>query len=204
MAPRISSTSLPQYAISIALMKREMITQGVIYDPNRDELFTASRGRGAFLNDRRIRVSKRLRLQESLLGTGFPFRSVDDLDGYLELFARVSRLAAGVRRPGRLRSTWPMLPADDMTGSSNWDSPRGTAPAGALMVTEAGGLVGDFKGETEWLFGEQILAGTPRSVCSAQWRWSRIAPKLPHSFHLVDAGSRPEDRTTENAPSVVL
>ena len=66
--------SLPQYAISIALMERGVITQGVIYDPNRDELFTASRGRGAFLNDRRIRVSKRLRLQESLLGTGFPFR----------------------------------------------------------------------------------------------------------------------------------
>ena len=92
--------SLPQYAISIALMERGVITQGVIYDPNRDELFTASRGRGAFLNDRRIRVSKRLRLQESLLGTGFPFRRVDDLEGYLELFARVSRLAAGVRRPG--------------------------------------------------------------------------------------------------------
>ena len=154
--------SLPQYAISIALMERGVITQGVIYDPNRDELFTASRGRGAFLNDRRIRVSKRLRLQESLLGTGFPFRRVDDLEGYLELFARVSRLAAGVRRPGAAALDLAYVACGRYDGFFELGLAPWDCAAGALMVTEAGGLVGDFRGETEWLFGEQLLAGTPK------------------------------------------
>lgn len=74
---------LPHYCISIALMERGVITQALIFDPNRNELFTATRGRGAFLNDRRIRASKRFRLEDSLLGTGFPFRRHQDEDAYL-------------------------------------------------------------------------------------------------------------------------
>jgi myo-inositol-1(or 4)-monophosphatase len=74
---------MPQYAVSIALMQKGVITQALVYDPARDELFTATRGSGAFLNDRRIRVSRRTRLDESLVGTGFPFRKVEQIDAYL-------------------------------------------------------------------------------------------------------------------------
>jgi len=91
---------LPHYCISIALMEHGVITQGLIYDPVRNELFTASRGRGAFLNDRRIRVSKRTRLEESLIGTGFPFRMISQLDEYLTMLRPVMEKAAGIRRAG--------------------------------------------------------------------------------------------------------
>jgi myo-inositol-1(or 4)-monophosphatase len=80
-------------------MERGVITQGLVYDPNRDELFTATKGRGAFLNDRRIRVASRTRLEESLIGTGFPFRRIEDLDRYLVMLKAVMQ-GAGLRRPG--------------------------------------------------------------------------------------------------------
>ena len=95
---------LPHYCISIALMERGVITQALIFDPNRNELFTATRGRGAFLNDRRIRASKRFRLEDSLLGTGFPFRRHQDEDAYLTV-PRVAREALA------WRPRWPNLPA---------------------------------------------------------------------------------------------
>ena len=75
----------PQYSVSIALRHRGVITQAVTYDPTRNDLFTATRGRGAFLNDQRMRVSRRLTLKSSLLGTGFPFRQLDHLDTYLAI-----------------------------------------------------------------------------------------------------------------------
>jgi myo-inositol-1(or 4)-monophosphatase len=78
----------PQYAVSIALAHKGVMTQAVIYDPVRNDLFTASRGSGAYLNDHRIRVSKRLKLQQSLLGTGFPFREFAHIDAYLRTAAR--------------------------------------------------------------------------------------------------------------------
>ena len=196
--------SLPQYAISIALMERGVITQGVIYDPNRDELFTASRGRGAFLNDRRIRVSKRLRLQESLLGTGFPFRRVDDLEGYLELFARVSRLAAGVRRPGAAALDLAYVACGRYDGFFELGLAPWDCAAGALMVTEAGGLVGDFKGETEWLFGEQVLAGTPKvfaALVAMVADCPKVASLVPSQW--TQAVTR-KTEPPENAASVVL
>jgi len=97
----------PQYCVSIALQQRGHITQAVVYDPVRNDLFTATRGRGAFLNDRRIRVSRRQHLREALIGTGFPFRDGSNLEPYVR-----------------------MMPAAT-TVSSNWDSIRGTWPRGA-------------------------------------------------------------------------
>jgi myo-inositol-1(or 4)-monophosphatase len=153
---------LPQYCVSIALMQRGVVTQAVIYDPNRDELFTASRGRGAYLNDRRIRVAQRTRLDEALIGTGFPFRRLDSLDRYVAMFKAVSEKAAGLRRPGaaaldlayvasgRYDAFWEI-------GLMPWD-----VAAGSLLVTEAGGLIGDLDGNSEHVFTEQVLAGTPK------------------------------------------
>ena len=153
---------LPQYCVSIALSHKGLLSHGVIYDPNRNELYTASRGAGAFLNDRRIRVSKALQLKESLIGTGFPFREIEQLDRYLTMFRAVSHLAAGVRRPGaaaldlayvacgRYDGFWEM-------GLSPWDM-----AAGALLIKEAGGLVSDFEGGENYLDKGQIVAGTPK------------------------------------------
>ena len=92
--------NFPQYAISIALMQRGEITQGVVYDPNRNDLFTASKGQGAFLNDRRIRVSKKNKMRDALIGTGFPFRDFKYLSDYLKILEDIIINTSGVRRPG--------------------------------------------------------------------------------------------------------
>jgi myo-inositol-1(or 4)-monophosphatase len=152
----------PQYAVSIALRHKGLIEQGVIFDPTKNELFTATRGRGAYLNERRIRVSKRTRLDEALIGTGFPFRDLEGLDEYLAMFRELTTRTAGIRRAGaaaldiayvaaaRLDGFWEM-------GLSPWDM-----AAGALMVQEAGGLVGDFAGDADYLASGRIVCGNPK------------------------------------------
>ncbi len=153
---------LPQYGISIALMQRGVVTQAVVYDPSRDELFTASKGRGAFLNDRRIRVSKRTRLEESLVGTGFPFRKIDNLDQYLAMLRAVTEKAAGVRRPGAAALDLAYVACGRFDaffelGLSPWD-----VAAGSLLITEAGGLIGNFTADGDYLFAEEVVAGSPK------------------------------------------
>jgi myo-inositol-1(or 4)-monophosphatase len=152
----------PQYAVSIALRHKNLITQGVIYDPTKNELFTASRGRGAYLNERRLRVSRRPQLTEALIGTGFPFRELQHLDEYLAMFRELTARTAGLRRAGaasldiayvaagRLDGFWEM-------GLSPWDM-----AAGALLVQEAGGLVGDFRGDPGYLDSGRIICGNPK------------------------------------------
>lgn len=153
---------MPHYAISIALMQRGMVTQAVVYDPNRDELFTATKGAGAYLNNRRIRVSKRIKVEESLVGTGFPFRQIGAVDRYMDLLKRVTMKAAGVRRPGAAALDLAYVAAGRYDsffelGLAPWD-----VAAGSLLVTEAGGLVGDFEGESNYLFGDETLAANPK------------------------------------------
>jgi myo-inositol-1(or 4)-monophosphatase len=152
----------PQYAISIALAHRGQVTQAVVYDTNRNELFTASKGGGAFLNERRIRVSKCLKLEEALIGTGFPYRAFEHIDSYLGIFRELTQKTAGLRRPGaasldlayvacgRLDGFWEF-------GLSPWDM-----AAGALLISEAGGLVGDLAGEPNHLDSGNIVAGNPK------------------------------------------
>ncbi len=97
----------PVYCVSIALAVRGKIEQAVIYDPTRNDLFSATKGRGAYMNDRRLRVSKRIRLADCLLATGFPFRKGDNFKNYLAIMADVMQRTAGLRRPVPPRSTWP-------------------------------------------------------------------------------------------------
>ena len=156
----------PQYAVSIALMQRGVVTQAVVYDPTRDELFTASKGRGAFLNERRIRVSRRTRIEESLIGTGFPYRQLDHLDDYLQLFKMVTERSAAVRRPGAAALDLAYVACGRYDaffefGLAPWD-----VAAGSLLITEAGGLVGNFSGDADYLFSEQVLAGAPKVFSS--------------------------------------
>lgn len=153
---------LPQYAVSIGLQQKGVITQAVVYDPARNELFTASKGRGAYLNDRRIRVSRRQSLKESLVGTGFPFRDADDFDEYMAMFKSVTRETAGVRRPGAAALDLAYVACGRYDGF--WEI--GLAPwdiaAGALLVTEAGGLISDISGNGDYLASGKVVAGTPK------------------------------------------
>ena len=153
---------LPQYAISIGLAHKGVMTQAVVYDPNRNELFAATRGGGAFLNDKRIRVSKRVRLDEALIGTGFPFRMFEHIDAYLAIFRDVAQRTAGMRRPGAaaLDLAWVACGRMDgfwELGLSPWDM-----AAGSLLITEAGGLVGDLSGEAGFMQTGNIVGGNPK------------------------------------------
>jgi myo-inositol-1(or 4)-monophosphatase len=152
----------PQYCVSIGVEHRGALAHGVVYDPVRNELFTASKGRGAFLNDRRIRVSKCVKLQDALVGTGFPFRELRRADLYLRQLRKMMEDSSGVRRAGaaaldlayvacgRLDAFWEL-------GLSPWDM-----AAGALLIQEAGGLVGDLQGEADFLDKGDICAAAPK------------------------------------------
>jgi myo-inositol-1(or 4)-monophosphatase len=152
----------PQYCVSIALAHKDVVQQGVIFDPVRNDLFTATRGRGAFLNDRRIRVSRRQHLRDCLIGTGFPFRDGSYLDTYLQMMKAMITQTAGLRRPGAAALDLAYVAAGYYdgfweVGLSPWD-----VAAGSLLVLEAGGLIGDFAGEGDYLHGGQVIAGSPK------------------------------------------
>ncbi|MBM3115698.1 inositol monophosphatase family protein [Jeongeupia naejangsanensis] len=152
----------PQYAVSIALEHRGVITQAVVYDPNRNDLFTATRGVGAFLNDRRIRVSKVRDLSDALVGTGFPYTKFDNLDAYMAIFRDMAQKAAGVRRPGAAALDLAYVACGRFDGFFEFDLKLVDIAAGTLLVQEAGGLVTDFAGEEKFLESGDVLCGTPR------------------------------------------
>jgi myo-inositol-1(or 4)-monophosphatase len=152
----------PQYCVSIALEHKGILTQAVVYDPAKNELFTASRGRGAFLDDRRMRVSKCTELGAALVGTGFPFKEMGRLELYMRQLRTLMCESSGVRRAGaaaldlayvaagRLDAFWEM-------GLSPWDM-----AAGALLIQESGGLVSDLQGNADFLERGEIVAATPK------------------------------------------
>ena len=152
----------PHYCISIALRYQEHITQAVIYDPVRNDLFTSTRGSGAYLNNRRLRVSKRPQLEESLIGTGFPFRQKKNLDAYLNMMKNMIERTAGVRRPGAAALDLAYVAAGYYDGFwemglSPWDM-----AAGSLLVIEAGGLVGGITGKDDYMESGNIIAANPK------------------------------------------
>lgn len=152
----------PVYAVSIALAFKGKVEQAVVYDPTRNDMFYASRGRGAFLNDRRLRVSKRTRISDSLIGTGFPFRKGDNFKRYVKMFEEVMQSCAGLRRPGAAALDLCYVAAGYYdgffeTGLNPWD-----IAAGSLMITEAGGLIGNFTGEADFLYQREVVAGNPK------------------------------------------
>jgi myo-inositol-1(or 4)-monophosphatase len=148
----------PQYCVSIGLLHKGKAEQAVVYDPNRNELFTATKGAGAFLNDRRIRVSRTDKLPDALLGTGFPFKELEHVDEYIRGMRNLMKICSGIRRPGAaaLDLAWVAAGRTDgfwEMGLSPWDM-----CAGALLVREAGGLVGDFDGEGRYMESGRIVA----------------------------------------------
>ncbi|QLF94608.1 inositol monophosphatase [Pseudomonas sp. ABC1] len=155
---------VPHYAVSIACKYRGRLEHAVVLDPVRQEEFTASRGRGAALNGRRIRVGSRKSLEGALIGTGFPFRDsqLDDLDNYLNMFRSLVGQTAGLRRAGAASLDLAYVAAGRFDafwefGLSEWDM-----AAGALLIQEAGGLVSDFSGGHEFLEKGQVVAGNAK------------------------------------------
>ena len=152
----------PVYAVSIALAFRGQVQQAVVYDPTRNDMFYASKGRGAFLNDKRLRASKRTRLSDALIGTGFPFRKGDNFKRYVQMFEEVMQHCAGLRRPGAAALDLCYVAAGYYdgffeTGLNPWD-----VAAGSLIITEAGGLIGNFTGEADFLYQREVVAGNPK------------------------------------------
>jgi myo-inositol-1(or 4)-monophosphatase len=152
----------PVYCVSIALMVNGRIEQAVVYDPTRNDLFCATRGRGAYLNERRIRVAKRNSLRECLISTGFPFRPGDAFQTYMQMLGDVMPRCAGVRRPGSAALDLAYVAAGFSDGFfemglSPWD-----VAAGSLLITEAGGLIGNFTGESDFLEQKECLAANPK------------------------------------------
>jgi myo-inositol-1(or 4)-monophosphatase len=152
----------PQYCISIALEEKGEITQAVIYDPNRNDLFTATKGQGAYLNQRRMRVSNKSKLKESILGTGFPFRDFQHLPVYLKIFEEVVRGTSGVRRPGSAALDLAYVAAGWFDGFFEINLSKWDIAAGGLLVTEAGGIVSDFAEKDGWLESGNIVATNPK------------------------------------------
>ncbi len=152
----------PYYCVSIALAYKGVVSQAVIYDPNRNDLFTASRGAGAFLNNRRIRVAQRARLAEALIGTGFPFRHEQNLEDYLQLFAQMTKACAGLRRPGAAALDLANVAAGRLDGFFEQSLQPWDIAAGSLIITEAGGIVGNYTGESDHLPKGEIVAGNPK------------------------------------------
>jgi myo-inositol-1(or 4)-monophosphatase len=154
--------AFPQYCVSIALEHRGIVTQAVIYDPARNDLFTASRGRGAFLNDTRIRVSKRMHMKSGLIGTGLPYKDLAHLDAYMAMLRDVMKGSAGVRRAGSAALDLAFVAAGRLDGFWEIGLSRWDMAAGSLLITEAGGLVSDLEGNDGWMHSGNIVAGTPK------------------------------------------
>ena len=152
----------PQYAVSIALLKNGVLDQAVVFDPCRNELFTASKGAGAFLNERRIRISKRIRLSDALIGTGFPFRQFDHVDAYLGAFRELTQKTAGIRRPGAAALDLAYVACGRLDGFWEFGLQPWDMAAGALLIQEAGGLISDLGGESGYLDSGNVVAGSPK------------------------------------------
>lgn len=153
---------IPQYAVSIALKRDGVLYQSVIFDPSKDDLFTASRGNGAKLNQKRIRVGKRRSLENALLVTGIPYKASQDMDLYLETMKALVPGTAGIRRPGSAALDLAYVAAGRYDGFWEFDLNEWDIAAGVLMVQEAGGLVADLKGGNTHMTSGDIVAASPR------------------------------------------
>ncbi|MGS2721945.1 inositol-1-monophosphatase [Paraglaciecola aestuariivivens] len=155
---------IPHFAVSIALMHKGRIDQGVVFDPLRGELFTASRGVGAQLNGFRIRASKAKELSQTILATAFPFKDKSSLPSYQESFSKIFMQAGDIRRSGSAALDLAYVAAGRYDGY--WE--RGIKPwdiaAGELLVRESGGLVTDFSGGNDPMHKGEIVAGSAKVV----------------------------------------
>jgi len=152
----------PQFAVSIALQHKQRLEVAVVYDPLRDELFGAVRGAGAQLNGRRLRVSKAKALEGALLGTGFPFRDQTYVNAYLGMFKTLLPRAAGIRRAGSAALDLAYVAAGRLDGFWEIGLKPWDMAAGVLLIQEAGGVVGDFRGGQTFFANGNVVTGNPK------------------------------------------
>jgi myo-inositol-1(or 4)-monophosphatase len=165
----------PQFAVSIGLRHRDKLEQAVIFDPLKNELFTASRGHGALLNDRRMRVSRVTQLEFALLGTGFPFRSQEYLDAWMGTLRRFICDTSGVRRAGSAALDLAHVACGRFDGFWEFGLKPWDMAAGCLLIQEAGGLVSDMRGGSNYFESGNVVTGNPKIHAEML---SRIAPHL--------------------------
>lgn len=151
----------PQYCVSIALQQRGVITQAVVYDPTRNDLFTATKGSGAYLNEKRIRVTKFDKLGDALIGTGMP-SDLSRLDEYMQMFRLMTEKSQGLRRPGAAALDLAYIAAGRLDGFFEKGLQPWDIAAGSLLITESGGIVGNFSGESDYLYHGDVIAGNPK------------------------------------------
>ena len=154
----------PHFAVSIACQHNDRLEHAVIYDPYRQEIFAASRGDGATLNNKRIRVSRIRSTEGALLGTGFPFKNPHQLDEFLKIFSEFFSTAVDIRRTGSAALDLAYIAAGRLDGFweselSPWD-----IAAGALIVREAGGITTDYEGNENYLELGQVISGNPKII----------------------------------------
>jgi myo-inositol-1(or 4)-monophosphatase len=152
----------PQYCVSIALQQRGVTTQAVIYDPVRNDLFTATKGAGAFLNEKRIRVTKLDRIANALLSTGYAPGSNRALEEYLKMYQVMGERCQGLRRPGSAALDLAYVAAGRLDGFYEKGLKPWDIAAGALLITESGGIVGEFSGESDYLHKGDVVAASPK------------------------------------------
>lgn len=166
----------PQFAISIAMRFKKTIEIAVVYDPLRQELFTAERGQGALLDGKKLRVTQARDLQNGLVGTGIPYSDFEHLDAYMAMLKKVAQNTAGIRRPGSAALDLAWLAAGRIDafwelGLKPWD-----IAAGALLIKEAGGMIADISGSSLDLDRGHVVAGNPRTLASLM---KMIGPHVP-------------------------
>ena len=171
---------IPHYAVSIALKRNGKLDQAVIYDPIKDDLFYASRGAGAFLNKRRIRVSKRNSIDGALLTTGVPYRADQEklIAPYFETMKALLPDTAGVRRPGAASLDLAYVAAGRYDGFWEFSLHEWDIAAGILLVQEAGGLIGDLSGGSTHMKTGDILAASPKVFKEMTKRLHPIVSKI--------------------------
>jgi myo-inositol-1(or 4)-monophosphatase len=153
----------PVFSVSIAVALRGELQHAVVYDPLRQEIFTASRGEGAQLDGRRIRVSRMTSMSQSLIATGFPYRAnIQYLDRYLGMLRAVMVESAGVRRPGSAALDLCYVAAGRVDGFFELGLNKWDIAGGALMIREAGGRISDFQGSDRYLDSGHVVAGNPK------------------------------------------
>lgn len=149
---------IPLYSVSIALMEENEIVVGVVYEPNLDECFYAYKNGNAYLNDRVIRVSNTTEMNKALLATGFPYQEYNKMELYMDLFTHFARNTSGLRRLGSAAVDLAYTACGRFEGFYEYGLKSWDVAAGAFIVQQAGGIVSDFSGGNNFIFGAELLA----------------------------------------------
>jgi myo-inositol-1(or 4)-monophosphatase len=150
---------IPVFAISIALMQDKKIVSGVVYEVNRDECFAAWLGGGAYLNEKPIKVSSAKYLKDSLIATGFPYYDFELMENYIQILKELMQKSHGLRRLGAAAVDLAYTACGRFEGFFEYNLKPWDVAAGTLIVQEAGGIVKDFKGGDDFIFGRELIAG---------------------------------------------